>query len=77
MKQGRASHSGMGGTKIEPRSHGVNPAYPAILGSMKGNHSMEGDTPRTEVVPMTQGRGLKAPMAKETQHHCGSQGRHK
>ena len=44
MKQGRATHSGSGSTKVEPRSHAVPAAYPSRLGVMQGNHAMEGGT---------------------------------
>lgn len=77
MKQGRATHSGSGSTKIEPRSHAVPPAYPARLGTMQGNHAMENGTINVQRVPMYQGRGLTAPMQGTTVHHCGSQGKHK
>jgi len=77
MKQGRADHSGMGSTKIEPRSTAVNPHYPGQLGEHMGNHADRGDTPRTGAVPMTEGRGLKAPMIGSTTHHSGSQGKYK
>lgn len=77
MKQGQATHSGMGSTKVEPRSEAVNPAYPASLGEMRGNHATDkGDLPYKSV-PMYEGRGLSAPMVGTTQHHCGSQGKHK
>lgn len=72
MKQGKASHSGMGSTKIEPRSHAVPPAYPARLGTMQGNHSDSG-THRVQKIPMYAGRGLKAPMVGTTIHKKGSQ----
>lgn len=77
MKQGRASHSGMGGTKVEPRSHAVPPQYPSQLGEMRGNHITDGRTVSGGTKPMYEGRGLKAPMVGTTQHHSGSQGRHK
>lgn len=68
MKQGTASTSKMGSTKIEPRSQAVNPAAVADIGI----HNV-----RTKSIPMYEGRGLKAPMVGTTTHHCGSQGRHK
>lgn len=72
MKQGRATHSGMGSTKTEPRSHAVPAAYPAGLGVMKGNHA-ECGTVRVTHVPMYEGRGLQAPMKGVTIHKKGSQ----
>lgn len=72
MKQGRASHSSMGSTKVEPKSHAVPPAYPASLGIKRGNHSDEGTT-RVKTIPMYEGRGLKAPMKGVTIHPKGSQ----
>lgn len=77
MKQGRASTTTMGSTKVEPNSHAVPPAYPARLGTMQGNHAMEGGTVRVQHILMYEGRGLKAPMAGTTSHPCGSQGKHK
>lgn len=76
MKQGQATHSGSGSTKIEPRTHAVPPAYPARLGLMQGNHSDRGTTHVTKV-PMYEGRGLEAPMVGVTTHKAGSQGHHK
>lgn len=74
MRQGRASHSGSGSTKVEPRSHAVPPAYPASLGIKVGNHSERGTT-RVQKIPMYEGRGLKAPMVGTTIHRSGSQGK--
>lgn len=67
MKQGRATTSLVGSTKVEPVSKAVNPAYVAELGI---------DESRIKSIPMYEGRGLKAPMVSETSHHCGSQGKH-
>lgn len=74
-KQGRATHSNVASTKVEPVSRAVPPAYPADLGIMKGNHSEKGTVNVTKV-PMYEGRGLKAPMVGTTAHKSGSQGRH-
>lgn len=74
MKQGTATTSRSGQTKVEPRSQGINPAYVSRLGNHVGNHTEEGST-GANTVPMYEGRGLKAPMAKETCHHHGSQGK--
>jgi len=78
MKQGRASHSGMGSTKIEPRSHAVNPSGAGNLGIMRGNHASDGngDMP-FKSIPLYEGRGLQAPMVGQTNHKAGSQGKHK
>lgn len=72
MKQGRASHSSTGATKVEPRSHAVPPAYPARLGTMQGNHADTG-TVHVNKVPIYEGRGIEAPMKKVTVHPKGSQ----
>lgn len=74
MKQGRATRSGSGQTKVEPRSTGINPAYVSRLGNHVGNHTEEGSTGPNSV-PMYEGRGLKAPMAKHTSHPSGTQGK--
>lgn len=78
MRQGRATHSGMGSTKVEPKSHAVPPAYPAGIGEMKGNHATGQPRPvNVTKVPMYEGRGLEAPMVGVTTHKAGSQGTHK
>lgn len=75
MKQGRASSSGMGSTKREPVSHAVQPRAAANIGLKHGNMTDCGPIPfKTE--PLYSGAGLKAPMARETTHPKGSQGRH-
>lgn len=76
MKQGKATHDGMAGTKVEPRSKAVNPAYPAQLGTAWGNHVTDGKTVDGGQKPMISGPGLKAPMVSQTTHKGGSQGRH-
>jgi len=68
MKQGQATHSGSGSTKIEPRSHAVSPEAVAEIGLQVVRHT---------TVPIYEGRGLEAPMAGTTIHHCGSQGKHR
>lgn len=55
------------GRKVEPVSRAVPPAYPAELGI---------DESRVRKVPMYEGRGLQAPMAGQTTHKCGSQGKY-
>lgn len=67
MKQGQATHSSMGSTKVEPKAHEVCPEYAADLGLARAYTK----------VPMYEGRGLEAPMAGTTVHHTGSQGKHK
>lgn len=74
MKQGRASSSTVGSTKVEPTSRAVPPAFPARLGMMQGNHSDSGKS-QVQKIPMYEGRGLEAPMKGVTIHHKGSQGR--
>ena len=76
MKQGRASSSKMGSTKITPIAHAVPPAYPARLGSMQGNHSTDKGTIRPQSIPMYSGRGVTAPTVSSTSHKSGSQGKH-
>ena len=71
MKQGRATHSGVGSTKVEPRSRAVDVCAVAELGN-KIVH-----VGRAQSYPLYEGRGLKAPMAGTTIHHRGSQGKHK
>ena len=77
MKQGRASHSGSGATKVEPRPQAMNPAGVAQIGIMLGNHVTDGGPASNPAVSIHAGRGLKAPMVGSTSHHCGSQGKHK
>lgn len=77
MKQGNASHSGMGSTKIEPRSQAVGIARVSQLGNHVGNHVSDGPRPNLPVQrdPLYEGRGLKAPMVGQTSHKAGSQGK--
>lgn len=75
MKQGRATHSGSGSTKVEPHSRAVSPSHVSEMGSMQGNHTMEEGTIRVRSAPMYEGRGLEAPMAGTTIHKSGSQGK--
>lgn len=67
MKQGRATTSFVGSTKIEPVSHAVS--VPAV--SELGIHEV-----RHTSLPLYEGRGLQAPMVSETSHKSGSQGKH-
>ncbi len=68
MKQGRASTSTMGSTKVEPKSMAVNPGAVSRMGNMAA--------PGTKPEQMYEGRGLKAPMVSTTSHKAGSQGKH-
>lgn len=68
MRQGQASHSGTGATKVEPKSRGVNVTAVANMGNSQ--HYAPGNGPS----PLYQGRGLKAPMVGTTTHKAGSQG---
>lgn len=77
MRQGKALHSGMGSTKVEPVSQAVGIPRVAQFGNHVGNHVSDGprpDLPATRE-PMYEGRGLKAPMVGQTSHKSGSQGR--
>ena len=73
MKQGRATTSSGGSTKVEPRSHAVPAAYPGRLGVMQGNHSTDKGTINVQRIPMYEGRGLAAPAMKCTTYPKGSQ----
>jgi hypothetical protein len=53
--------------KTEPKSHAVNPAAVAEIGI----HQI-----RYKSISLYEGRGLEAPMAGQTNHKCGSQGKH-
>lgn len=77
MKQGRATHSGMASTKVEPASRAVGIARVSELGNHVGNHVSDGPRPDLPVrrEPLYEGRGLKAPMVGQTNHKAGSQGR--
>lgn len=68
MKQGQASHSLIGSTKVEPKARAVNPEAVSEMGTQVVRHSS---------VPLYEGRGLEAPMTGTTIHHNGSQGKHK
>ena len=72
MKQGRATTSQVGSTKVEPRSRAVPPAYAAGMGVMKGNHADTGKV-QLQKIPMYEGRGLEAPKMKVNIHPKGSQ----
>lgn len=77
MKQGRATRDGSAGTKVEPKPRAVNPAAVEQLGTMLGNHVEGRGTLPGASVPLYEGRGLKAPMAGQTNHPSGSQRRTK
>lgn len=76
MKQGQGKNTSE--PKREPRSHAVSETYTSQIGTALGNHATDNgkilpNTPRQ----MYEGRGLKAPMAGETSHRSGSQGKHR
>lgn len=77
MKQGQATHSGMAGTKVEPVSKAVSPAWTNEMGVAYGTHTTDGRELSGGQSPMTTGPGLRAPMVGSTSHHTGSQGKHK
>lgn len=68
MKQGQASHSNNGGTKVEPKSKAVSPEAVANIGVQQRYAK---DRPN-----LYEGRGLTAPMVSQTNHKSGSQGKH-
>lgn len=76
MKQGKASHDVMSGTKVEPRSRAISPAWTNEMGVSYGTHTTEGNETSGGQSPMSTGRGLRAPMVGQTNHKGGSQGRH-
>ena len=66
MKQG--SYSTIAdGAKREPHAKAVNVKHVADIGQRQL---------LTKPRPMYEGRGLEAPKATMTTHHCGSQGKH-
>lgn len=66
MKQGTGKSS-ISGRKVEPTAKAVSPKAVSELGI----HQV-----RTKSEPLYQGRGYEAPMAGQTNHKRGSQGRH-
>lgn len=66
MKQG-SSKTTVADYKVEPKSKAVNPAAVADMGI----HQI-----RTKSITLYPGRGLEAPMVGQTNHKCGSQGKH-
>jgi len=75
VKQGQATHSGSGATKVEPVSKAISPAWTAQVGISYGTHTTDGHELSGGQQPMTTGPGLRAPMVGETSHKAGSQGR--
>lgn len=65
MKQG-TGHSTMSGGKTQPRSHGITPAAAAAPGILQT---------RTRPMAVTTHPGIVAPMAAQTNHPKGSQGK--
>lgn len=68
MKQG-SGRTTDSARKVEPKSMGINPGAVSQIGNHVG--------PPRAIEPMHEGRGLKAPMVGTTQHHTGSQGKHR
>lgn len=68
MKQGKASNSSVGATKQEPKSRAVDPGAVSQIGGAQGRMA--------NIKPIYEGRGLQAPMVKQTTHSKGSQGKH-
>jgi hypothetical protein len=66
MKQGSARTTDTG-RKVEPSPKAVNVSAVAEIGVHQYRHNS---------INLYEGRGLKAPMAGTTVHHCGSQGKH-
>lgn len=67
MKQGQASSSKMGSTKVEPTSRAVSPGAVSRMGIHPSPAKPE---------PLYEGRGLKAPMVSTATHKGGSQGKY-
>lgn len=67
MKQGRASVSNVADVKREPISHAVSVDEVGEIGLQCGYAKSE---------PLYEGRGYQAPMAGQTNHAKGSQGKH-
>ena len=63
----------MGSTKTEPVSRAVPPAAAGRIGLQQGNHATDKGMVNLQKIPMYEGRGLKAPMAKTTTSPKGSQ----
>lgn len=77
MKQGRATHSGMGDMKREPVVHKVSVEAVSRLGASQGTHvTGHGEVPN-RTPPLYPGRGLEAPLAGHHTYPSGSQGKHK
>lgn len=78
MNQGRASSSGPGSRKTEPRPHAVDPAGVSQIGQAMGNHATDtGKILHGASKPLYAGKGFEAPHDQgRTIHHGGSQGRH-
>ena len=55
-------------------AHAVNPAHPALMGSMRGDHVTDVGKVSVPKVTVYRGRGLEAPMAGQKIHKKGSQG---
>ena len=68
MKQGQASTSVLGSTKVEPKSHAVNVEAVSEIGRQVVRHNS---------IPIYEGRGLEAPHVGDTTHQSGSQGKYR
>lgn len=75
-KQGQADRSGQYGTKVEPRSRAISPAWTNEMGVSYGTHTTDNREVSGGQSPMTTGPGLRAPMVSHTTSNKGSQGRH-
>lgn len=76
VKQDRASHDVVSGTKVEPRSRAISPAAVNEMGVSYGTHLTDNRETSGGQSPLTTGPGLKAPMAGSSTSNKGSQGRY-
>jgi hypothetical protein len=76
MKQGKASSSGVRGTKVEPTTKALNPGGVANMGNAIGNHATDTGTFRPQPTPLNAGRGFTSPGIGNKRHRGGSQGKY-
>jgi len=76
MKQGRATHSGTGATKVEPMSKAVGPGPVSRIGLAQGTHITDNRELPLRSNQLYHGRGLEAPKATCKTKDSGSQGRY-
>lgn len=76
MQQGRASRDVVAGTKVEPTSRAVSPAWANEMGVAYGTHITDGRELSGGQSPMTTGPGLRAPMQSQSTSNKGSQGKY-